>query len=319
MRVLQEDEWSYSSESRSKANTRRLFLKILIVTLFILTIIMMSILATGIKQNTGDMQISSSSSNNNSFDFEPVSFLDDPPTETVTTEAPTSKVLTTKMPTTKSPTELPTTSSPTEPPTWKPLECPPPSTEQSNKKSKFSLKDLKAADCHAMECLSDVTLRNTRDRLGHNSPLCRGQALCNGDDEKYPDTIFQFGMAPTGALVWQKCHVFDPSETEIITLYDPNQQMESSQNLWFRMTPNATWQILRDLGEDSHVLWEHPVQNQPFPVLVTPQCLNERPILDCPYIHFRRHGDIIMNYIDEGGEWVACKSHKICYSDLWEN
>jgi len=249
-------------------------------------------------------------------------------------------------------------------------DCPLPSTKSSD--IEFLLEDWKTAGCHRMECLSDTIRRNTRDRLGHGSPLCRGQALCNGDDEKFPGVLFQFGLTPNGALVWQKCDPSDPSQTEIITLVrvppehtnnefhditNTNNTISSSvvtttvappQNqLWFEMTPGATWKILSTAGQDENsttttstststttstststaaptsggtttLVWEQPVQNQPRPVGVYPECLSNRPVLDCPYIHFRRHGDIVMNYIDAKDGWVACKSRKICYPSLWE-
>ena len=202
-----------------------------------------------------------------------------------------------------------------------------------------------------MECLSDQILQNTRDRLSHSAPLCKGQALCNNDDEKFPGVLFQFGLTPNGALVWQKCDPSDPSRTEIITLRESklNNELHNNTNntppssaavapsqkqqLWFEMRPDATWQILSTTGQENStttttatatatttLVFEQPVQNQPRPVGVALKCLylSDRPVMDCPYIHFRRHGDIVMNYIDTQDGWVACKSRKICYSSLWE-
>ena len=212
------------------------------------------------------------------------------------------------------------------------IDCPLASTKSSD--SKFlSEEEWSSAGCHRMECLSETPLRNTRDRLGHNAPLCRGQALCNGDDEKFPGVLFQFGLTASGALVWQKCNPSDPSQTEIVTLRAESQGnftntsfvMPPRNESWFQMTSDATWQILSmvDQNDDSiattpTVVWEQSVENQPRPVGVTPKCLSANPVLDCPYIHFRRHGDIVMNYIDAQDGWIACKSRKICYSSLWE-
>lgn len=232
------------------------------------------------------------------------------------------------------------------------IDCPPPSTKSSD--LKYLLEGWKTTGCHRMECLSDRTLQNTRDRLSHSAPLCRGQALCNGDDEEFPGVLFQFGLTPSGALVWQKCDPSNPSETKIITFRPPDTEILNLDDpghnehpnatpasmvaplrsqLWFQMAPDATWKILTSANphsdkEDSitptsasaiaTVVWEQTVQNQPRPVQATPKCLSNHPVLDCPYIHFRRHGDIVMNYIDAQDGWVACKSRNICYSDLWE-
>ena len=227
--------------------------------------------------------------------------------------------------------------------------CPPPSTKSSDRQ--FLLEGFQISGCHRMECLSDRILQNTRDRLSHSAPLCKGQALCNNDDEKFPGVLFQFGLTPNGALVWQKCDPSDPSRTEIITLRESelNNELHNNTNntppssaamassqkqqLWFEMRPDATWQILSTTGQENStttttttatatatttLVFEQPVQNQPRPVGVALKCLSDSPVMDCPYIHFRRHGDIVMNYIDTQDGWVACKSRKICYSSLWE-
>ena len=217
-------------------------------------------------------------------------------------------------------------------PTATSINCPLASAKSSD--SKFlSEEEWRSAGCHRMECLSETPLRNTRDRLGHSAPLCRGQALCNGDDEKFPGVLFQFGLTASGALVWQKCNPSDPSQTEIVTLRAESQGsftntssvMPAQNESWFQMTSDATWQILSmvEQNDDSiattpTVVWEQSVENQPRPVGVTPKCLSANPVLECPYIHFRRHGDIVMNYIDAQDGWIACKSRKICYSSLWE-
>ena len=264
---------------------------------------------------------------------------------------------------TAAPTESSETSTatPTESSETSTADCPLPSTKSSD--IEFLLEGWKTAGCHRMECLSDKIRQNTRDRLGHGSAICIGQALCNGDDEKFPGVLFQFGLTSNGALVWQKCDPSDPSQTEIITLVtvpapehnselhntNTNNAISSSvmtppQNqLWFEMTSEATWQILSTTSQEENstttnetdatatatatatsggtattLVWEQPVQNQPRPVGVTSRCLSDRPVMDCPYIHFRRHGDIVMNYIDSKDGWIACKSRKICYSSLWE-
>jgi len=186
-----------------------------------------------------------------------------------------------------------------------------------------------------MECMENHYLKNTRDRLGHDAPMHKGQALCNGDEETFPGVLFQFGLTPSGALVWQKCSSRNPSDSELIVLRTASTNNETNdpsslslslsllprEKVWFQMTSDATWQIIAANDDDDTsltVVWEQAVQNRPFPIQESPRCLNDRPVLDCPYIHFRRHGDIIMNYIDPNDGWVACKSHKKCYPDLWE-
>jgi len=198
-----------------------------------------------------------------------------------------------------------------------------------------------------MECMENHYLKNTRDRLGHDAPMHKGQALCNSDDETFPGVLYQFGLTPSGALVWQKCSSLNPSDSELVVLRaastnndtnDPSSLSSSlsllpREKVWFQMTSDATWQIIvaNDDGQEFDsptttttsntsltVVWEQAVQNRPLPIQESPRCLNKKPVLDCPYIHFRRHGDIIMNYIDPNDGWVACKSHKKCYPDLWE-
>jgi len=185
-----------------------------------------------------------------------------------------------------------------------------------------------------MECMENHYLKNTRDRLGHDAPMHKGQALCNGDEETFPGVLFQFGLTSSGALVWQKCSSRNPSDSELIVLRTASTNNETNdeslsmslsllprEKVWFQMTADATWQIIAANDDDDTsltVVWEQAVQNRPSPIQESPRCLNDRPVLDCPYIHFRQHGDIIMNYIDPNDGWVACKSHKKCYPDLWE-
>ena len=187
---------------------------------------------------------------------------------------------------------------------------------------------LNSNGCYEMECLTDSYLQHTRDRLGHNAPMFKGQALCNGDEDRYPGVLFQFGLTYQGALVWQNCSSLDPTESRRLILHNASAEDASIASLptdkvWFQMTEDATWQIQVASQSDNSELsvdtvWEHAVQNQNQVVQASPRCLGGRPVLDCPYIHFRRHGDVIMNYIAAGtGAWVACKSRKICYPDLF--
>ena len=240
---------------------------------------------------------------------------------------------------TSSPTKAPTNTLPAAP-------KPPTNTNTNTNTGNMDIMDDvldKNNGCYPLECMPDKYLSNTRDRLTHNAPIYAGQALCNGDPEKYPDVTFQFGMTRSGRrLVWQNCSLTNRNDSKVIVLANivdlfptstttnddddnNNNNKDNHHHVYFQMTPQATWQILQNTSTtttnnnkngrpNNIILWQHEVQNQNQ--IVQPSACLSNPKLDCPYIHFRRHGDVIMNYIGNQG-WVACKSKKICYADLF--
>lgn len=202
------------------------------------------------------------------------------------------------------PIEMPSASFPSQPPSSLP---------------RFPIeKDSMLNGCFDLKCLSPVPTKNTRDRLGHNAPLYKGQALCNSDQELFPGVLFQFGLTHSGALVWQNCSSTNPaSDSRVEVLYNNTSLSRFPWNeAWFQMTSDATWQIR--ISDGASVVWEHKIQNQDTekPIQAT-TCLTNQPVMQCPYIHFRRHGDIIMNFRGLLGNWIACKSRKTCYPDLF--
>jgi len=239
------------------------------------------------------------------------------------------------------PTTVPPTVSPTVPSDEpRQQECPPKSTKPTDNDD-FSREKLTSAGCVPLDCLSELELRNTRDRLGPLAHLCKGQALCNGDAEKYPGTIFQFGLSENGSLVWQQCNPSDPSQTEVRVLREGN---EKSDQVWFTMTAIGTWQIWESSSSPSSLVdattapnattvttatnaatttpslvWTQSVDDEQNISGEIRRCLHSRPVLDCPYLHFRRHGAVVLNYIDDQGSWVACDCQKSCFPGLWQN
>jgi len=241
------------------------------------------------------------------------------------------------------PTTVPPTVSPTVPSDEpRQQECPPKSTKPTDNDN-FSREKLTSAGCVPLDCLSELELRNTRDRLGPLAHLCKGQALCNGDAEKYPGTIFQFGLSENGSLVWQQCNPSDPSQTEVRVLREGN---EKSDQVWFTMTAIGTWQIWESSSSSSpsslvdattapnattvttatneatptpSLVWTQSVDDEQNISGEIRRCLHSRPVLDCPYLHFRRHGAVVLNYIDDQGSWVACDCQKSCFPGLWQN
>ena len=135
----------------------------------------------------------------------------------------------------------------------------------------------------ACECVCQT------DRLGHLTPLFAGHALCNAQ--------YRFGLTKDGDLVWQDC---DLNETKHIH--------NDASSVSFQMTSNGTLQLL---STTQVVVWEK------VPTLwigYTKHCLS-RPLLDCPYLHLHKSGDLVLNSISDG-TWRDRKIQK-CFDDLF--
>jgi hypothetical protein len=154
------------------------------------------------------------------------------------------------------------------------------------------------------------------DRMGHEQPLYPGQALCN---DRY-----RFGLTREGVFQWQEClggsnnttQVFYDGATLNFTYSGIATSSSNQQRLHFVMRTDATFQIvlLSGTGGDESVVWEDTMTCGI--VHVYKHCLS-RPLLDCPYLHLHKSGDIVLNWIDDNGHWNDRNSKK-CYKQLLE-
>jgi hypothetical protein len=147
------------------------------------------------------------------------------------------------------------------------------------------------------------------DRMGHEQPLYPGQALCN---DRY-----RFGLTREGVFQWQEC--LEGSNNAITQVFYNGTITPSSSNqqrLHFVMRTDATFQIVLSSGTEGEesVVWED--KTTCGVVHVYKQCLS-RPLLDCPYLHLHKSGDIVLNWIDDNGHWNDRNSKK-CYKQLME-
>lgn len=131
------------------------------------------------------------------------------------------------------------------------------------------------------------------DRLGHNTPLLRGQALCND--------IFRFGITHDGVFQWHNCAA---PLTKVI--------YENSTIFYFTMTSHGALQLIDD---DDMLMW----QKEPkISISYTKECLH-RPLLDCPYLHLHKDGVLVLNSIDSTtGRWSDRKIEK-AFDDLFQS
>jgi hypothetical protein len=135
------------------------------------------------------------------------------------------------------------------------------------------------------------------DRLGHMTPLYSGQAICNHE--------YRFGLSSrdgTTSLRWHNCDSGD-----IVALYSTNKKQEDT--VYFELQEDATFQIRSGSKE---ILWEKPSTRK---IHATPECLQD-PDLDCPYLHLHKHGNVVLNWInDDNGEWMD-RNIQRCYKDF---
>jgi hypothetical protein len=130
------------------------------------------------------------------------------------------------------------------------------------------------------------------DRLGHKRSIYVGQALCNAQ--------YRFGLTSEGVFQWQD---FVSDETHVLYSGDYG-KVE-----YFEITETG---ILQLFSSDEDVVWEKESNRN---IHASKECLHN-PLLDCPYLHLHKSGDVVLNWIDDEGKWLA-RNIKRCYKDLF--
>lgn len=128
------------------------------------------------------------------------------------------------------------------------------------------------------------------DRFGHEMPLYAGQAICNEQ--------FRFGLTKEGIFQWNDC---DMNEKKIIVVH-PDAHA-------FVMAETGSLRLENDKQE---ILWQ---KDPTLEIIPTRECLHH-PLLDCPYLHLHKSGDVVLNSITRDGQW---KDRKIqhCFDELF--
>jgi len=121
------------------------------------------------------------------------------------------------------------------------------------------------------------------DRLPHESPLYPGQVLCN--------QMHRFGMTDEGEFFLQDCQL----DTRTVFWSAQEAQLTPDQYpIHFEMQKNGYFQIISD-PSGQVLLEQHPKRNVTFHHM----CLHKNPKLDCPYLHLRETGMVVLNWIDD--------------------
>eukprot|EP00980_Cylindrotheca_fusiformis_P028818 scaffold22652_cov153-Cylindrotheca_fusiformis.AAC.1 len=169
---------------------------------------------------------------------------------------------------------------------------PPPSAAPTTKKKEKKKQDkpagnperdgdkYKSATCN-YECLTD--------RLGNKKAILPGQALCNRQH--------RFGLSDTGDFLVHDCK----SDEKIVFWNASDSSSVSSstvKSVRFEMKKDGLFQIRRK----EKVLAEfHPKRTISF----SKKCLSHHPVMDCPYLHLRSSGMVVVNWEDdETGKWM---------------
>lgn len=160
------------------------------------------------------------------------------------------------------------------------------------------------------EC-SPLNKKRKTERLGHNTPLYKGQAICNHDQ--------RLGISHEGVFQLHDCL----SDTVQVFFNASSWVSSPTSMLYFEMSEAATFQIwvrsnkTDEEENDPVVIWEEPTVRTTMQV--TPQCLSP-PLLDCPYLHLRKGGMlVVLNWINsETNEWMD-RDIRRCYKHLFDD
>jgi len=142
------------------------------------------------------------------------------------------------------------------------------------------------------------------DRIGHESRLYPGQAICSSHKNQ-----FAFGLSSEGIFQWHDCFSDETSAFFNGTTYlDGNSSSSSSSDLYFVMAVDASLGIYHrnnnnnkdDTTAADSLVWKSECQKH---VTFFAQCLAPRPVLDCPYLHLHSGGNVVLNWIDGDGAW----------------
>jgi hypothetical protein len=133
------------------------------------------------------------------------------------------------------------------------------------------------------------------ERLGNNMPLYAGQAMCKNEQ--------RFGLNQNGDLVSHDC------ETDKQEILWERKKISSPSSISFLMKDDGFFQIY----SKSTVIWESKPKRT---VYNSSKCLN-KPQLDCPYLHLRKTGMVVLNWIDQDtGEWMD-RDMKRIYTEIF--
>jgi hypothetical protein len=153
-----------------------------------------------------------------------------------------------------------------------------------------------ALDCtENFECLTD--------RIGHFQWIQRGQALCNDPH--------RFGLTQAGVLIKEVCGDFDTNRTTAILFSHPDAK-------GFQMTGHGHFQLVASIDVAPDVVKNENILEEAepnVPIEPTGQCLS-RPVLECPYLHLHKSGDLVLNSINSDGSWSDRKVRKV-FPDLF--
>ena len=131
------------------------------------------------------------------------------------------------------------------------------------------------------------------DRMGHETPLMAGQALCNHQ--------YRFGVSKSGIFQWYDCAL---EKTRII---HRNRTIS-----YFSMSSAGVFQLLNDKDQ---VIWQKAPKMK---ITVYKECLHN-PLLDCPYLHLHRDGVLVLNSVDNTtGQWSDRNAEK-AFENLFQS
>jgi hypothetical protein len=309
MDVLETSEWEHervlgSSPSfcnclrRRNKKTPVLLVTVVLIVIAIVVAVLAAVMASGSTTNASSMSSSSTVQNENSGSSSSSSETTNLDKTDIAVEDPSDGPTPTPAPT-PTPTQAPT-STPTRMPT------PPPTTSSTTNVEDqppvapdngcIDDESSTSSNLESFDCLTD--------RIGHFKWIERGQALCN-------DNQF-FGLTLSGELI--KATTSCGNTTERVVLHD-DLLAEA-----FQMTDHGHFMLVKDLvtikeknsTTPSKILWE---AEPTIKINPTGICLSQLQI-ECPYLHLRKSGDLVLNSINEDGSWSDRKV-SVIFPDLF--
>ncbi|KAG7365448.1 hypothetical protein IV203_038652 [Nitzschia inconspicua] len=161
-----------------------------------------------------------------------------------------------------------------------------------------SMSSASSWDCTAaFECLTD--------RIGHFDWIKQGQALCNDEH--------RFGLTKSGILIMESC-----GNSETGTNRTTVTLMSHLDAKGFRMTDHGNFQLVASVDVAADVTNDDNILEDAIPIVPiepTGRCLN-RPVMECPYLHLHKSGDLVLNSVNSDGSWSDRKASKV-FPDLF--
>ncbi len=130
------------------------------------------------------------------------------------------------------------------------------------------------------------------DRIGHETPLLAGQALCND--------VFRFGVTPDGIFQWHDCAA---PLTKVI--------YENTTISYFSMSSEGTFRVM---DANDKVIWR---KEPKVSISYYKECL-PRPLLDCPYLHLHKDGTVVLNSIESRTGIWSDRNIERAFDDLFQ-